>query len=103
MKLTELYKLDLEVYLNIPDTEKRNYLRLLIKEQDPFVKDLIINARSKFPDKLIYEINNSELTPRIIDLRKQRDELAGVIKKEVDKCYLKLITEISILKKELPM
>lgn len=103
MSLIELYKLDLEVYLNLEPMMKRNYLRKVIRENDPFVIDLVSRAVEKWTPELNKEIDTSEISPRILDLRKEREQNIKNIKKEIDKCYLKLLAEIGLVKKELPM
>lgn len=102
MNLIKLYNLDLEVFLNLDPAEKRNYLRKIIRENDPFVLDLVERAKHKWTP-VNQELDTAELTPRIVDLREQREKEIKNIKKEIDKCYLKLIVEINLIKKELPM
>ncbi len=99
----ELYKLDLEVYLNLEPMMKRNYLRKVIRENDPFVIDLVAKAVNKWTPEVNKELDSSEYSPRIVNLREQRELDIKNIKKEIDKCYLKLIAEIGLVKKELPM
>jgi hypothetical protein len=103
MSLMELYKLDLEVYLNLEPMMKRNYLRKVIRENDPFVIDLVAKAVNKWTPEVNKELDSSEYSPRIVNLREQRELDIKNIKKEIDKCYLKLIAEIGLVKKELPM
>ena len=102
MSLLELYKIDLETYINVPAEQKRNYLRYQIQCHDKIILDLIESFNRKYPEEILLKLENiTEMTPLLHEKIEEKNKSADAITKEINRVYFKVLEELSVAKQKL--
>lgn len=102
MSLLELYKIDLETYINVPAEQKRNYLRYQIQCHDKIILELINSFNKRYSEKELLEMENpKEMTPMLMNKIEEKNKSADNITKEINRVYFKVLEELSREKQKL--
>ena len=102
MSLLELYKIDLETYINVPAEQKRNYLRYQIQCQDKIILDLIDSFNKRYSEEELLEMENpKEMNPILHEKIIEKNKSADNITKEINRVYFKVLEELSREKQKL--
>ena len=102
MSLLELYKIDLETYINVPAEQKRNYLRYQIQCHDKIILDLIDSFNKRYSEEELLEMENpKEMNPKLHEKIIEKNKSADNITKEINRVYFKVLEELSVAKQKL--
>lgn len=102
MSLLELYKIDLETYINVPAEQKRSYLRYQIQCHDKIILALIESFNRKYSEKELLEMENpKEMNPILHEKIIEKNKSAENITKEINRVYFKVLEELSREKQKL--